>query len=155
MLFGTNERRGFALIELIIVVVILGLLAVSVVPRHVDMQKDAEFATAQRFGAVLKEGCSFYISKAAVNGVLTTHITFSTFVAYRPPGDPVHTVEIESALRNLLVDPAADLWSADDDYTTITLDFKSGARAVYEIDPATGEITDTYTGFDDGGGGCE
>lgn len=155
MLSRTNGRRGFTLVELVIVVVILGLLAVAIVPRHVDMQKDAELAAAQRFGAALKEGCSFYISRAAVNGAPATDITFYTFVAYRPPGDPLHTAEIESALRNLLVDPAADLWSVDDDYTTITLDFKSGARAVYEIDPATAEIRDTYTGFDDGGGGCE
>ncbi len=152
MLSFRNPRLGFTLIELVIIIVILGLLSIAVVPRHVSMQKNAEEQAARRFGAALKEGCSFYISRAALKGTLPTRITFQTFVTHTRPGGALHTAEIEPGLRNLTNDPATPVWTSSDDYTTITLNFRSGATATYTINPATFEITDIYTGFDDGGG---
>jgi type II secretory pathway pseudopilin PulG len=154
MVFEKTGIRGFTLIELVIIILILGVLAVAIVPRHVDMQRDVELAAAQRFGAALKEGGSFYIARAATAGTVASNVDFSTFVAHPPPGDAQHTAEIEPALINLMADPGAEVWTDADNYTAITPDFKSGAQAVYRIDPATAVITDTYTGFVDDGG-CE
>ena len=72
------ERNGFTLIELVIIIVILGVLSVSVVPKYVDMQKDAELAAAQRFGAALKEGHSFYCALC-----LFSFFSFSIFYYFR------------------------------------------------------------------------
>lgn len=39
-------KRGFTLIELVMVIVILGILGVVAVPKYVDMKKDAKEAAA-------------------------------------------------------------------------------------------------------------
>jgi MSHA pilin protein MshB len=42
-----NRQRGFSLIELVIVVVVLGLLAATALPRFMDVTDDAEDATVE------------------------------------------------------------------------------------------------------------
>jgi MSHA pilin protein MshB len=45
--FNTQAHKGFTLIELIIVVVILGLLAATAIPRFLNVTEDAEDATVE------------------------------------------------------------------------------------------------------------
>ncbi len=64
-----QQQKGFTLIELIIVIVILGILAVTAAPRFIDIQSDARTETLQGVKAALLGGSQLVYAKAAIKGV--------------------------------------------------------------------------------------
>ncbi len=64
-----SNQQGFTLIELIIVIVILGILAVTASPKFLDLQGDAKASTVQGLSASLKSASNIVYSKALVQGV--------------------------------------------------------------------------------------
>lgn len=64
-----NKQKGFTLIELIIVIVILGILAVTAAPRFIDLQSDAKESTLNGVKAALQGASQLVYAKAAIAGV--------------------------------------------------------------------------------------
>ncbi|MBU3020638.1 type II secretion system GspH family protein [Aestuariibacter sp. A3R04] len=62
------KQRGFTLIELVIVIVILGILAVTAAPRFIDLQGDARASTLQGVKAALESGMQLVYAKSAIAG---------------------------------------------------------------------------------------
>ena len=64
---------GFTLIELIVVIVILGILAVSAAPRFINLQSDARAATLNAMMGAVKSANSLILGKAVLHGANTKY----------------------------------------------------------------------------------
>ncbi|MEH0743102.1 type II secretion system protein [Vibrio cholerae] len=66
-----KRQGGFTLIELVVVIVILGILAVTAAPRFLNLQDDARQATLEGFRGAVAGAMGISYGRAAVNGIET------------------------------------------------------------------------------------
>lgn len=63
------KANGFTLIELVIVIIILGVLAATAVPKFVDFRSEAIISTSENLKGVINSASTLVYSKAVIEGV--------------------------------------------------------------------------------------
>ncbi|MFA0079319.1 type II secretion system protein [Vibrio artabrorum] len=64
-----KRQGGFTLIELVVVIVILGILAVTAAPRFLNLQDDAKKATLEGLKGSIQGASGIIYGKSAIEGI--------------------------------------------------------------------------------------
>ena len=70
-----KTQKGFTLIELVMIIVILGILAAVAVPRYISLQADARAAAVNGLFGTVRSAAAMIKATALVRGVTTGNIT--------------------------------------------------------------------------------
>jgi len=91
----TRRTKGFTIIELVVVIVIIGILAATALPRFVDMTGDAQSAAVQAVGGAFASGVNLthasWIAQGAIAAVNSAPLDGGVTIGLNDSGWPENT----------------------------------------------------------------
>ncbi len=113
------NQKGFTLIELVVVIVILGILAVTAAPRFINLQDDARTATIDGVRAAVNSASALVHSKSLIAGNNNDAAADGVEVIIDGAGT---TANINFGYPTDVAADWADLLNLDvNDFTTVTI----------------------------------
>lgn len=132
-----KRSAGFTLIELVIVIIILGILAVTAAPKFLNLQDDAKKAAADGVKAAVASSAQIVYSKAVILGLETSAAASSAVTV--ADGKKVDLVFGYPAATSTGIGNAADIdttWGGAISGSTFVYQ-TSGSTCVVTYTPAT------------------
>lgn len=157
-------KKGFTLIELVIVIVILGILAAVAVPKFVNLKDDAEKAAIEGIVGAIRSAKNIFLAKmltcdpadyTTVDNLVKSKSLLTTFISYDPNGDPrtewdckqissgkiYNTFEFKSDIRNSIMKyPSIEIGYKNPPNNDIVFETKSGRTVTIYYDNNTQTI---------------
>ena len=125
-----SSQRGFTLIELVIIIVVLGIIAAVAVPKYVDMVTEARESACKGALGGMRSGISIYYANSALQ----------TGTAVFPLIDSLRTAGVVMA-QNLPPNPYQSATSAPDSVVTgVTKGVVVGSRGGWAYKASTGDL---------------
>ena len=115
------SQKGFTLIELVVVIVILGILAVTAAPKFIDLTSDAKASTIEAVKGALNSAADMAHAKALVEGIVNDDLSIAgkniTFInSYPTAGSIDDLMDINSSAS----DGSGDFYIATTDGDSAT-----------------------------------
>ncbi|WP_318512194.1 type II secretion system protein [Photobacterium leiognathi] len=138
-----KRQGGFTLIELVVVIVILGILAVTAAPKFMNLQNDARKASLEGLKGSIQGAAGIVYGKAAIKGIESTAADTDVKVGdittnYGYP--TANTAGIVNAVSGLETDSQDWVGASTDGEADYVVTFKSLVKAA---SPTAADITAT------------